>query len=282
MISGSRGMHGAAALCSNAALRAGAGLVKLAYPAGIHSEITVHILEVIGVPVGADAGVGPGGHGHFRPEHLSELAPMLEWADSILVGPGLGQHPDTEKFIAELMPMLKGKRTVVDGDALAYFKPDFAVSQSDLRGFENFVVTPHAGEYKKMGGEYDYGEPLELVKTARAFSQTRNFNLVLKGATTLFASPDGRVTALPVGNPGMATAGSGDVLAGIIAGLIAVKPVDQAATLGAFCHGKAGDLARKDRGTLGLVASDLLLYLPMSLLEIEEGGEENPEEWAPD
>jgi hydroxyethylthiazole kinase-like uncharacterized protein yjeF len=282
VISGSLGMHGAAALCSNAALRAGAGMVKLAYPAGIHSETTVHILEIIGVPVGASEGVGANGPGHFRPEHLAELEPLLEWADSVLVGPGLGKHPDTDKFIEALMPKLKGKRTVVDGDALAYFKPDFATAQADLRGFDNFVITPHAGEYKRMGGEYDYEDPLELVKDARAFSQARNLNLVLKGATTLFAGPDGRITTLPVGNPGMATAGSGDVLSGVIAGLLAVKPCDQAATLGVFSHGKAGDLARKDRGTLGLVASDLLLYLPMSLLEIEEGGEEDPGEWVAD
>ena len=106
--------------------------------------------------------------------------------------------------------------------------------------------------------------------------------MVLKGATTLMAVPDGRITVLPVGNPGMATAGSGDVLAGTIAGLLAAKNPEQAAGLGVFCHGKAGDLARKDRGTLGLVASDLLLYLPLALLDAEEGGEEGPGEWVSD
>ncbi len=282
VISGSRGMHGAAALCSNAALRAGAGIVKLAYPAGIHNETTVHILEVIGVPIGAGQGIGAQGPGHFRLEHLDELVPMLEWADSILVGPGLGNHPETSDFLNALIPLLNGKRAVVDGEALDYFQPDFARTHTDLRGFDNFIITPHAGEYKRMGGEYDYDEPGELIKTVRTFSQTRNLNVVLKGATTLFASPDGRVAALPVGNPGMATAGSGDVLAGIIAGLLAVKPCDQAATFGVYAHGKAGDLARKDRGTLGLVASDLLLYLPMALVEIEEGGEDDPEDWIGD
>jgi NAD(P)H-hydrate epimerase len=109
-----------------------------------------------------------------------------------------------------------------------------------------------------------------------------NLNLLLKGATTLFAAPDGRLTVLPVGNPGMATAGSGDVLAGVVAALLAVRPADQAAGLAAFAHGKAGDLARKDRGTLGLVASDLLLYLPMALLEIEEGEGDDEGEWITD
>jgi hydroxyethylthiazole kinase-like uncharacterized protein yjeF len=281
VISGSRGMHGAAALCSNASLRAGAGMVKLAYPAGIHPEVSVHILEIIGMPIGTAQGTGPQGPGHFRPEHLSELEDMIEWADSVLVGPGLGKDPETVVFLQALMQKLKGKRTVLDGDALSYITPGFPL-QSDLRGYDNFVVTPHAGEYKRMGGDYDYDHPLELMKAARSFSQSMNLNLVLKGATTLFAAPDGRIVALPVGNPGMATAGSGDVLSGIVAGLLAVKPPDQASTLAVFSHGKAGDLARKDRGTLGLVASDLLLYLPMSLLEIEEGGEEEDGEWITD
>ena len=80
-------MHGAAALCANAALRAGAGMVKLAYPAGIHSEAAIHILEIIGVPIGAGSSGGTGGAwgvGHFHPEHLAELEPLLEWADSVL------------------------------------------------------------------------------------------------------------------------------------------------------------------------------------------------------
>lgn len=281
VISGSRGMHGAAALCSNAALRAGAGLVKLAYPAGIHPEVSVHILEIIGVPIGESQGIGPQGPGHFRPEHLAELAEMIEWADSILVGPGLGKHPETAAFVQALIQKLKGKRIVLDGEALAYVTPEFPL-QTDLRGYDGFVVTPHAGEYKRMGGEYDYEHPLELIKAARSFSQRMNLNLILKGATTVFAAPDGHVVVLPVGNPGMATAGSGDVLAGLAAGLMAVKTPDAASALAAFAHGKAGDLARKDRGTLGLVASDLLLYLPMSLLEIEEGGEEEPGEWISD
>ncbi|MDB5102833.1 MAG: hypothetical protein JWP91_522 [Fibrobacteres bacterium] len=280
-ISGSRGMHGAAALCSNASLRAGAGMVKLAYPAGIHPETSVHILEIIGVPIGAGQGVGPQGPGHFIPEHMAELEDLIDWADSVLVGPGLGKHPETAAFLQVLIPRLKGKRAILDGDALAYVTVDFP-AQADLRGYDNFVVTPHAGEYKRMGGIYDYDQPLELLKNARIWAQGMNLNLLLKGATTIFATPDGRLVVLPVGNPGMATAGSGDVLSGIVAGFMAVKPSDQASGLAAFSHGKAGDLARKDRGTLGLVASDLLLYLPMSLLEIEEGGEEEDGEWITD
>ena len=281
VIAGSRGMHGAAALSSNAALRSGAGMVKAAYPAGIHLEMAMHILEIIGVPVGGSDGSVQPGPGHFRPEHLAELDELLAWADSILVGPGLGKHPETTAFLQGLIPKLKGRRVTLDGDALAYVNPEFPL-QPDLRGYEHFVVTPHAGEYKRMGGEYEYAHPQELMRGARSWSQKMNLNLLLKGATTLFASPDGKLTVLPVGNPGMATAGSGDVLAGVVSALLAVRPADQAASLAAIAHGKAGDLARKDRGTLGLVASDLLLYLPMSLLEIEEGEDEDDGEWITD
>ncbi|HLP41771.1 MAG TPA: NAD(P)H-hydrate dehydratase [Fibrobacteria bacterium] len=278
VIAGSRGMHGAAALSSNSALRSGAGMVKLAYPAGIHSEASIHILEIIGVPIGAGSSGGAWGVGHFHKEHIAEIEPLIEWADSILIGPGLGRHADTVAFLEALVPTLKGKRTVLDGDALSWFKPDFT-EQADLRGYDSFVVTPHAGEYKRMGGEYEYDKPMDLLKKLRNFAQARNLNVVLKGATTFLAHPDGRVTLLPVGNPGMATAGSGDVLAGTIAGLLAVRNCEQASGLGVFAHGKAGDLARKDRGTLGLVASDLLLYLPLSLLDAEEGGDEETGEW---
>jgi ADP-dependent NAD(P)H-hydrate dehydratase / NAD(P)H-hydrate epimerase len=281
VIAGSRGMHGAAALSSNAALRAGAGMVRLAYPAGIHPEVAVHILEIIGMPIGSSAGIGPQGPGHFHPDHLAELEESLAWADSVLLGPGLGKHPETMAFLQGLIPKLKGRRVALDGDALAYVQPEFPL-QADLRGYEHFVVTPHAGEYKRMGGEYEYAQPLDLMRAARTWSQKMNLNLLLKGATTLFAAPDGRLTVLPVGNPGMATAGSGDVLAGVVAALLAVRPADQAAGLAAFAHGKAGDLARKDRGTLGLVASDLLLYLPMALLEIEEGEGDDEGEWITD
>ena len=196
----------------------------------------------------------------------------------MLLGPGLGKHPDTAAFLGALIPKLKGRRVVLDGDALAYFRPDFP-ARGDLIGFETFVLTPHAGEYRKMGGEYDYSDPLDLMRKLRAWNQSRNVNVVLKGATTLFAGPDGRLIALPAGNPGMATAGSGDVLAGVIAGLLAVLPGEKAATLGTFAHGKAGDLARNDRGTLGLVASDLLMYLPIALKEVEEGGEVESGDW---
>jgi ADP-dependent NAD(P)H-hydrate dehydratase / NAD(P)H-hydrate epimerase len=263
VITGSRGMHGAAALASNAALRAGAGLVRCAVPAGIYSDLTPHLLEVIGVPIGENTDY------RFTPGHLEEIKAWLDWADTILVGPGMGKHPQTEAFLEKLMPLLKGRKVVVDGDALNWF----ALEHGERRkgpGLEETVLTPHAGEFKRIGGEWDYDLPLQHIENLRNWVKAGNLPIVLKGATTLFAEPNGKLLVVPAGNPGMATAGSGDVLAGMLAAFLAVRPMTQAAPLAVLAHGKAGDAARKDRGTLGMTASDLILYLPSALKEIED------------
>jgi NAD(P)H-hydrate epimerase len=276
VISGSRGMHGAAALSANAALRSGGGLVRAAVPAGIYSDLSAHLLEIIGTPIGGDA------DRHFAPAHAAELAPWIEWADAVVIGPGLGKHPDTRLFFAEVLPLLKDRRVVVDGDALAWFQEAPAAAP----GHAGFVLTPHAGEYRRMGGVYGReGEAtasLEVVRDARAFAGTRGAHLILKGPTTLVAHPEGLVTVTSSGNPGMATAGSGDVLAGILGTLLTQLGPDEAAPLAVFLHGRAGEAARRDRGTLGMTASDLILYLPLALKELEdvlrEAGDEDEEE----
>jgi ADP-dependent NAD(P)H-hydrate dehydratase / NAD(P)H-hydrate epimerase len=262
-IAGSRGMHGAAALCSNAALRAGAGLVRCAVPAGVYSDLAPHLLEVIGLPIGENADY------RFTPGHIEEIKPWIEWADTILIGPGLGKHPQTDVFIDKMMGLLKGRRVIVDGDALNWFAGENAERRKGA-GLENTVLTPHAGEYQRLGGQWDYDHPLNHLDHLRKWVKVGQVPIVLKGATTLFAEPDGKLLVVPAGNPGMATAGSGDVLAGVLAAFLAVRPMSQAAPLAILAHGKAGDAARKDRGTLGMTASDLILYLPSALKEIED------------
>ncbi len=281
IISGSRGMHGAAALSANAALRAGGGLVRAAVPAGIYRDLAAHLLEIIGTPIGSDS------EPHFSPTHLAELTPWIEWADAIVIGPGLGKHPDTRLFLEQVMPLLKGRRVVVDGDALAHFDT-LEVSPDMIKGFENFVLTPHAGEYRRMGGHYniegdkDNTASLAVLENARAFSKQRGLYLVLKGSTTLVANPGGALTVTSSGNPGMATAGSGDVLAGILGTLLTQLSPGDAAPLAVFLHGRAGEAARRDRGTIGMTASDLILYMPLALKELEdilrEAGEDDEDE----
>jgi NAD(P)H-hydrate epimerase len=263
MIAGSRGMHGAAALCANAALRSGAGMVRAAVPAGIYRELSAHLLEIIGTPVGDDDAR------HFAPAHAAELAPWIEWADVVVIGPGLGKHADTSAFLARMLESLRGKRVVVDGDALAAFAEPAEGAALGGEGFERFVLTPHAGEYRRMGGLSENAS-LALAENARAFAARRGLHLVLKGPTTLNARPDGSTVLSTSGNPGMATAGSGDVLAGILAAFLTQKDAAEAAPLAVYLHGRAGEAARRDRGMRGMNASDLILYLPLALKELED------------
>jgi hydroxyethylthiazole kinase-like uncharacterized protein yjeF len=263
VIAGSRGMHGAAALCANAALRSGAGMVRAAVPAGIYRELSAHLLEIIGTPVGEDDAR------HFAPAHADELAPWIEWADVVVIGPGLGRHADTTAFLARVLESLRGKRVVVDGDGLSAFAEPAEGGAPGGEGFERFVLTPHAGEYRRMGGLAENAS-LALAENARAFAARRGLHLVLKGPTTLNARPDGSTVLSTSGNPGMATAGSGDVLAGILAALLTQKDAAEAAPLAVYLHGRAGEAARRDRGMRGMNASDLILYLPLALKELED------------
>jgi NAD(P)H-hydrate epimerase len=261
VIAGSRGMHGAPSLAANAALRSGAGLVRVAMPAGVYAQAVPHLLEIIGVPLGSETSY------ELSPEDLVTLQPELDWADAIVVGPGLGKGEKAQAFLKELLPLLSSRKVVWDGDALEI------LSQAvlpDLAAMEGWVATPHAGEYRRMGGDYDYEAPLHLLESLRAFTRGKGFSVLLKGPTTAFSQPEGRLLAIPAGNPGMATAGSGDVLAGIVGAFLAVRPAEIAAPMAAFLHGRSGDAARRDRGTLGMAASDLILYLPLALKDLED------------
>src|SRR5690606_38380674 len=130
-----------------------------------------HLLEIIGVPLGGET------DWHFAPAHIPELIPWVEWADAVVLGPGLGGHPETLAFLAALLPALRGRPVVVDGDALALFRPGTGATPGE--GLERFVLTPHAGEYRKMGGRYDDANPLELLEDARDFARLHGVSLAL-------------------------------------------------------------------------------------------------------
>ncbi len=307
VIAGSRGMHGAVVLSASAALRGGAGMVRAAVPAGIYPEVSHHVLEIIGTPVGADT------DRHFTPAHVAELAPWIEWAGAIVLGPGLGKHPETQAFLKALEPLLHGRKVVIDGDALALFAEgerqeqkglggedaapapagqpdDSAAGAADAAGApgadgatgvadgpgtpppgrSHFILTPHAGEFRRMGGVYDDANPLTLIESARTLATRHGVTVIVKGPATVCALPDGIIRISATGNPGMATAGTGDVLAGIVGRLLAVIPAQDAAPLAVYLHGRAGDAARRDRGVAGMTASDLFLYLPLSIKELED------------
>jgi NAD(P)H-hydrate epimerase len=179
----------------------------------------------------------------------------------LAVGPGLGTHPETVEFVRRLvaefpLPM------VVDADGLN------ALAGSDFRG-PALVLTPHPGEMSRLAGRSASEVQADRVGTARTFAIERGVTLALKGQRTLIAFPDGRVWINPTGTPAMAGGGAGDILTGLMAGLLAQFPQDRERAVAAavYLHGRAGELGAREIGEKALVATDLLQFLPEAMDE---------------
>lgn len=253
IIGGSAGMTGAATLSSLSALRIGAGLVRLATPASLNAILEVKATEVVTVPVAeTDA------HS-FSPEGLREA---LAWADQsrcVAIGPGLGRNPETVHGFLEVLPTLRVP-LVLDADALnalADHPEVFEKLQAPA------VITPHPGEMSRLLGKSTAEIQADRLAIAREAASRFGVITVLKGARTVIADPNGALYLNSSGNPGMASAGMGDVLTGTITGLIAqgLSPLD-GAVLGVYLHGAAGDLAAASRGGVGILAGDVQEQLP--------------------
>ena len=238
VIAGSRGFSGAAVLCGRAALRGGAGLVTVACPRDIQDIVAA-------------------GDPCYMTFARTEAAADLPKADVIAVGPGLGLN--SAELVRELVTQFAGP-LVIDADALA------AVPRGGFARNVPAVLTPHPGEFARM-----LGVPITEVQADReglavGFARAEGVVLLLKGSGTIVT--DGRrVYRNTTGNPGMATGGCGDVLTGLIAALLGQGlPPFEAAALGAWVHGRAGDLAAQRLGEVSLVASDVLDSLPAALM----------------
>jgi NAD(P)H-hydrate epimerase len=259
VVAGSRGMSGAAVLCGRAALRGGAGLVQVACPADAQPVVAAAYPAYTTVPIRQHA---DGGFGDGTAEDLAELA---RGADVLAVGPGLGREPGTVAFVRALLEGAGETPVVLDADGLYALSP-FA---DEFRRSAPFVLTPHPGEFARLTGraapEGDDQRRRQAVDFARRFGCV----LLLKGSGTL-VSDGARLYRNSTGNPGMATGGSGDVLTGVIAALAGqgLSAFD-AAVLGAWVHGRAGDLAAGALGLTALTATDLLDYLPAAFRELE-------------
>jgi ADP-dependent NAD(P)H-hydrate dehydratase len=254
VIAGSRGMAGAAALCGAGALRSGAGLVRIATPAEIQPTVASFEPSYMTYPLPCDS------EGRIL---LAQAKPALERliepATVIAVGPGLGQSPDLNALVRFLIAETD-KPLVIDADGL-----NALVDQIDLlSGLKRPVVlTPHPGEFSRLTRNPVTNVQAERVDQCAALaSRALPLVVVLKGAGTVVS--DGKRYYLnTTGNPGMATGGSGDVLTGVIAALLAQKlPPFEAAQLGVFIHGVAGDVARDQNGETGLIAGDIVDALP--------------------
>jgi len=251
IIAGSYGKAGAAILAGKAALRTGAGLVTCHTPAECVTPVQCSVAEVM---VSPDEGK----------EHIT-TCPDTSIYDAVGIGPGIGTDPDTRRALATLLASFR-KPIVIDADAL-----NILSLEPEMMSLipENSVLTPHPGEFARLTGKKECG--IDRMKTQIEFARRHKCIVLLKGAFTSVAMPDGRVRFNSTGNPGMATAGSGDVLTGIITSLIAqgYSP-ENAAVTGAFIHGLAGDLAIKRSSMEALMAGDIIKKIGKAYMKIEK------------
>jgi len=252
IFAGSPGKTGAAAMASESALRAGAGLVTLAVPASLNDIFEVKVTEVMTEPIPDDSR-------KFGKISIPAAKEFIRAKDVIALGPGIGQGKEVDQFVKEIL-LSATAPLVVDADGLN----SLANQMELLKKIQApLILTPHPGEMSRLSGLKTPEIQNDRVGVARKFAREWQAIVVLKGARTVIASPFGEVYLNLSGNPGMASAGMGDVLFGIIAGLLSQKyePVD-AAVLGVYLHGKAGDLALKELGGIGIIASDLIKKIP--------------------
>ena len=259
IVGGSVGLTGAVALAARAATRSGAGYVQAAVPASLNDAFEVKLTEEMTLPM-PETGA--------RAFALDALEPILKCAgraDVVVIGSGLSRTPEAAELARRLIERCP-RPQVIDADGLNALVGATAVLE---RGSVPRVLTPHLGEAARLTGVP--AETLEARRfdAAREWAKRLSAVLVLKGAPSVVASPAGLATVNPTGNPGMATAGMGDVLSGVIAAWIGqgVQPYD-AARLAVYLHGLAGDMAARDLGPVGIAAGDCVERLPAAIRDL--------------
>lgn len=263
VLAGSRGFTGAATLAAQAALRIGAGAVVLGAPEAIYPVLARKLTEVIVEPLPSTP------EGSVSSQALEPVLNRISWADCVVLGPGLSRNPDTAALVRMLISRISGP-AVLDADVLNILFENGKESLKKRKG--PFILTPHTGEFSRMAGIPSKEIEAHRVDSVRQFAKHHSAVVMLKGVPTVTADPNGDVYANPTGNPGMATIGTGDVLSGMVGGLWSQGMSGvHAALSAAFLHGLAGDLAAEDVGQKGLVAGDLIDFLPRAVRRVEEG-----------
>jgi hydroxyethylthiazole kinase-like uncharacterized protein yjeF len=252
LVGGSPGMVGAIMMASQATLRTGAGLVTAAVPESLTVVVDSSLMEVMTAPLAET------GQSAIAPEALPAIENLLGTVSVCAIGPGMSRYPEAGAIIRYVLER-SGVPLVIDADGLNALEKDAAILKDRQ---VPIVLTPHPGEMARLTGKTIEEIQSQRLEITRMFAQKWGVTLVLKGNKTIVANPSGEVYINISGNPGMATAGSGDVLTGIITGLIAqgLKPQD-AACAGVYLHGLAGDLAAEIKGERGLIAGDLISCL---------------------
>ena len=255
MLAGSRGFSGAAFLAAQGALRAGAGLVTLAVPAGIGPVIEMKTTEAmtLELPETPSGGLGS--------DALRLVQDFSARCASVLIGPGLGRHPETSELVCEWVETLDCP-LVLDADGLIAVSKKMKVLE---RNDHPTILTPHPGEMARLTGLTVSQIQTDRLGIVRKMAAEWRCIVVLKGARTIIGLPGGELFVNVSGNPAMATGGTGDVLAGMIAALIGQGlPAEQATVLAVYLHGRAGDLAAAS-SPVGMTALDLAEQIPQAI-----------------
>ncbi|MCH2180419.1 MAG: NAD(P)H-hydrate dehydratase [Mariniblastus sp.] len=257
VVGGSVGMAGAAALAGQAALRTGSGLVQVMTPADAQAQVAAFSACLMVLPVATDGGF-------FGEASVEQILQQCEWADVVALGPGMGRTAAGQQIACQLYEALP-QPLVVDADGLnnlADAGVDFSAHQGER------ILTPHPGEFQRLIGQTE-SDRQKLEALAVDWAARHELTLILKGHRSLVTDGQQQVHN-PTGNSGMATAGCGDLLTGIVASLWGqgLKPWEASRT-GCYLHGLAGDLAAGKMGKASLLASDLLTWLPAAIDSVE-------------
>ena len=259
IIAGSKGMTGAAALCSFGALRVGAGLVISAAPSSINHIYEKKMTEAMTFICEDD------NKGYFLLNNYEQVSKKIEWADVVIIGPGIDYHKQTIDFAKKIITKCD-KPMIIDADGLRVFEGNNKIF-SDIKA--PFVITPHYGELSRILDVNIQMVNNEFTSIVNDFMETFKGVLVAKNAPTCTLY-NNNVYINSSGNPGLATAGTGDVLAGMIGGLVAQGlDIEDASKLAVYIHGKAADNYVKKNGMRGMIASDILYEIPLLLSKYE-------------
>ncbi|MEW6170621.1 MAG: NAD(P)H-hydrate dehydratase [Candidatus Omnitrophota bacterium] len=263
VLAGSLGFTGAAILCAQGATYSGAGLVTLGIPKSLNNIVAKRIVEIMTKPLEETK------KQTLALKAYQKIKKFISKIDIIALGPGLSRNSITQKLIRKIVSNIH-KPMVIDADglnALAGYL-DLLRTTSDERGATK-IFTPHLGEMSRLSGMSIEKIKKDRINIAKSFARKYNITLVLKGYKTIVASPEGKIYINHTGNPGMSKGGTGDVLTGMIASFLGQGlTAFNAAKLGVYLHGLAGDLAAKQKSQYAMSASDILEKIPLAFKKV--------------